>query len=183
MIVIVMMVATLVDRWPMYRHDMAQNTWIDFYGQVVDAAGQPVQGASVVGVVVGYNELYLFGGERERRHAVRAVTDTRGRFSWRHRYGDTLGIESVDKEGYRWLYGEQSETDDNISFSYHPAGYLYVPDPDRPAVFPLVKPGERATALPSRGGWQRDYHGKLTPNRPVVPGTPSVPQAVPSQRK
>jgi hypothetical protein len=173
-----------VDRWALYRHDISQNTWIDFYGQVVDAQGKPIDGAVVEAGTEGYNLFYLFGGARGTSRKLRAITDKDGRFSFRRCYGDGLGVTAISKDGYQWLYGTQAEVGDNVSFTYHPEPYYsYVPDPERPAIFPMVKPGERTNVLPSRGGWERGFDGSRKPNRPVVPYRPSVPDAVPTPKK
>jgi hypothetical protein len=168
----------------MYRDDIAKNTRIDFYGQVVDAQGKPVEGAEIDAVTEGYNLFYIFGGERGTSRTLQAITDKDGRFSFLRYYGDGLGITAIRKDGYQWLYGTLSENDDNVSFTYHPEPHhSYVPDTERPAIFPMVKPGERTTVLPSRGGWQRHSDGSRTPNGPVIPYRPSVPDALPKTQK
>lgn len=181
------MLCVVVDfgRLPMAMSDLSKNTQVEFYGQVVDARGLPVQGAKVRAVVTGYNPFYAFRFARTREwdRPVEAVTDAQGRFSIRGFMGDGLGILSIDKQGYSWLYGTLAENDDNQSYSYNSEGPSYVPDRDRPAIFPLIRPGERTTVLPSRGGWQRHSDGTRTPNHAVVPYAPSVTDALPAEKK
>jgi hypothetical protein len=165
-------------RWRIYWEGIRNNTAIDFYGKVVDADGRPVAGAVVHARLNRHGLLYLFGGKPVTTRKFEVTTDAEGKFSLQNLNGYGIWFKRIDKEGYQWLYGTLSQTDDNISFAYRPTGPSYVPNPDRPAIFPLVRPGEVASALPSRGGWYRDWDGSKRPNAPVVPYAPSVPGAV-----
>jgi hypothetical protein len=173
----------MIDRWPMYCDDMGKNARIDLYGQVVDAQGKPVQGAVVRGVVGAYNPLYIVGASRDWERQIAAVTDAQGCFSFEAYWGDGLGIQTISKPDYEWLYGRLSHSDDNVSYEYAPHGGSYLPDRDKRAIFPLVRHGEKAMVLPSRGGADRRADGSVVPNKPVAPNPASIPWALPERGK
>jgi hypothetical protein len=164
-----------------YLEDRDHVTRIDFYGKVVDAGGAPIAGAEVTIDVDGYNPLYyLWGGGRDSTKKIRRTTDKAGEFSVEGFYGDSLSVMAVSFSNYEWFYETRPHDDYDMDtgFSYAPRGPSYVPDPKHPAIFPMVKPGEILTVLPSRGGSQRGHDGRLTPNGAMTPKHPSVPGAL-----
>jgi hypothetical protein len=91
----------------------------------------------------------------------------------------------VKKDGYDWvidwawtLNGPPHNDGDNRRFIL--PGKLasvgvYLPDPNRPAIFPLHRHGDPAPATqPSRGGSERTRDGKTVANEPTQPKVPSA---------
>lgn len=157
---------------------------MELYGLVVDQDGRPLAGVTVVAVasddpVQRPGERAVAGPETE----IRVVSDAGGRFAIRAPGADSLGIMELNRDGYTWLFDHawwamtgEVPCPDNMNF-----GLAYIPDRDRPAVFPMIRRGTVPATLPSRGGSDRLPDGRVIRNEPVpvlVPSTgPTAPRA------
>lgn len=133
--------ATSLDdpRWQVMRErEKSDPAWqgrmpIDFFGQVVDFDGQPVEGATVE---FGWTDLSPAGGTQSTTRS-----DAAGRFSLTGALGKYLGVE-VKKDGYyssksnRYAFEYAAFSDENF----------HQPDSANPVIFRLRKKG-RAEAL------------------------------------
>ena len=96
---------------------------LEFYGKIVDQEGRPVEGVRVValvGTIVSFTES---GGSK-----YVTVSDAEGRFSFTGIHGAGCGY-LLSKDGY--------EFNQRLPCSSRPKDY--VPDPNKPIVFPVWK--------------------------------------------
>lgn len=96
---------------------------LDFFGKVIDQNGNPVEGVKVkasVGLILGF--------ERSGGRDYHTETDVNGRFSYVGIQGAGVGF-TLTKEGY--FYSKR------LPSANRPSNYI--PDPDRPTVFPIWK--------------------------------------------
>ena len=153
---------------------------IEFHGLVVLGSGDPVPGARVK---VFFREYVDEGGDNffGIGYEAELVTDEEGRFSLSEP-GVLLIVRDVAAEDGLWLYdlmdNEQGRRNSrNTGYGYSNRGRTgaYQADPDRPAVFVLVREGEEVRVWPSRGGREAYADGEVLVNRPIRPRSPSVP--------
>jgi hypothetical protein len=158
---VVMLLAALLvlgpcrgDIWMYLRYWNKQQP-VEFYGQVVDGRGQPVAGATVtVDVQVfsphgtGRNHSLM-----DKRQLTR-TTDAGGRFEVRGVRGTTLSVSRIERDGYVTYPNRYHNMADVIGFRYAQDRGVpyYVPDPQRPAIFPIQKYDDPPPPLPTRGG-------------------------------
>lgn len=163
---------------------------IQFFGEVVDASGKPLSGCDVeVGI---WRQRY-----DARRHRlvcddlaarIHVMTASDGRFAITNARGAVLQIRRIVKPGYEWVRDlmwtdpANPSAADNRYFSFVRIGEapVYHPDPDRPAIFPLVPEGSHDVVTTSRGGTDEFPDGRWVdegPSRPVFPtaGAGSMP--------
>ena len=107
---------------------------MDFYGKVVDQDGIPVEGVTVT-AGVGTIESFTRSGGRK----YDTVSDARGRFSFTGIHGAGCGY-LLKKEGY--------EFSQRLPCSSRPKNY--VPDPNKPVIFPVWKLHGREHLLESQ---------------------------------
>ena len=160
------------DEWIKGQQRSHQESFM-FWGKVVDASGQPVEGAKVT-------VLLKMPGSQPNREENICITDSRGLFEF-DGYGSSLGIVDVEGPG-DCLYEKNISTDSlvvrstmSFRFSRTTSTLTYLPDSNRPAIFVLVNKGDLIQVWPSRGG--QDSHlstGRVWNNDPLRPRRPSV---------
>jgi hypothetical protein len=79
---------------------VSKNARIDFWGKVVDQDGHPLPGVRVVMRAREWAFDPALGPKTIPRNKE-VITDNLGSFSWIAATGDSLQLESVQKEGYR----------------------------------------------------------------------------------
>jgi len=137
-------------RWVSYAQTRREAVPIQFFGKVIDNSGRPVGGAAVSVRIEVPNGACLFGAtELKRPLVVEETTAPDGTFVIRGLNGHTLRVESIRKDDHlpnpppQWY--DRGEFGDNWFYYYSPSygpELRYVPDPSRPALFPLPKFGE-----------------------------------------
>lgn len=161
---------------------------VDFYGQVVDDSGRPVQGAEVI-VSVWWEKGSHASDESGN---LTLLTDSSGRFAIRNARGVGLAISNIRKPGYEWVvdwaWGPAADdwlTKDNRYYFYDrksfPSNPIYRPDESHPAVFPLFAEGSQQLAMPSRGGSDEYSDGRVVQGMPIVPVIPSLGRGSPKR--
>ena len=145
--------------WSAMQRFATSDRPITFFGKVVDQDGKPLPGASVSISIQKFKITSV--GSRTGNHFVKHVlqrrTDESGAFRVEGESGSKLFIEKIMCSGYvdipepDWTYEPYYS---QLSFSYSPAPgtLVYLPDPNRPALFPLRREGEARVAGPSKGG-------------------------------
>jgi hypothetical protein len=100
-----------------------------FYGKVVDHRGEPVPGATV-----NYHTITTLQNLRAGYSVAETLTNERGEFKIGPKSGIGLGIESIEKEnyrygaaGYKFDFGYGSNSDPHRPDSNHPVPFLMVP--------------------------------------------------------
>lgn len=156
-------VGTLIYRGPVHlmrvNQYWGQVTGIRFYGLVVDQSGNPIPNAKVSVLIDNFNyRSILTGDDYLRDDRIDVTTGPDGRFTIKTR-GMSVRIDSVTHESYadnpRSGWYRRGDFSDNWFYYYsstYPGHVPYKPNPTRPAIFPLAKPGQPATSQPSRGG-------------------------------
>ncbi|MEM6313682.1 MAG: hypothetical protein AAF743_06320 [Planctomycetota bacterium] len=167
-----------------------------FTGIVVDAAGQPVAGATVVAethprvrFTLGTGPPGMIDSQNGIQH--QPVTDAQGKFTITlPRRHSTLSIRDIRagnmqmvRDGAWQVTGGGKELDHTF-YDFGQDDFLpevrYVPDPNHPAIFPVHAQGDpRPVGAPSRGGTNMTKNGHVHVNQPVPVLIPSVgPNAV-----
>jgi len=160
------------DQWVQGQQRARQESFT-FWGQVVDASGRPIEGAEVT-------LLLSMPGSQPNQEENVCFTDSRGQFEF-NGYGSSLGIMNIEGPGD--CFFERNISTDSLvvrstmSFRFSRAveTTTYLPDPNRPAIFVLVNPGDLIEVWPSRGG--QDSHistRRVWANQPLRPRRPSV---------
>jgi len=134
---------------------------IVFYGKVVDQAGQPI-GQAVVTVKIDY---FKPSAALRRDNYLDTITmprttDANGEFHVDGVKGRILHIARIECPGYvtvpekDWHYERFYKY---LSFRYAvtQGNPVYVPDPRKPAIFPLRRPDEPRTLAPDKGGSEK----------------------------
>lgn len=117
---------------------------IDFYGQVLDQQGRPVEGADVLIHLKSYNPVVEYYTEVKDIHTK---TDKQGRFSISGKTGSNIFIPRIQKPGYQYSWPQVRN-----SFQYAGDGdILFIPDPNHPIIFRMRKMGESTFLLRSGG--------------------------------
>ena len=156
---------------------------IDFYGLVVDETGAPVDGAEIQVRVVVADPTVQGGLGRAKSKVITRRSGADGRFSILDERGLHMWIADVRKGDLQWLvdradiyiFQATKPIVGNQFFLYHESvGPVYVPDPERPAVFSLFPKGTTVAGRIIRGGADRYPDGRLVQNEPRVPILPSV---------
>lgn len=164
---------------------VAYETWMSegticFHGLVVDANGQPLPGARVEVRISHFRILSFVFGKTNDSYKRTLVTDENGRFSIEGKSGKSLGILKIEYPGLQFLYDRSGTHNTSYRFAdLDLKGYTldsYKCDPDRPAVFPMIRPGDSPVLWPSRGGDYVDSAGRIVEvGKPMKPRRPSVP--------
>jgi len=165
--------------------DMAD---IRFYGSVIDDAGSPVPDARVDILISRVppgspppdpSSARNVSPEDVRRF-LNLRTDREGRFAVDDK-GYTLTVGAIGKPGYDlvfdWSWGLPSTMTDrcqNRTFVYGGSFPVYIPDEQRPAIFPLHREGSSVVGMPSRGGSDQFADGRGVRNEPAAPRIPST---------
>lgn len=167
---------------------------IRFYGLVIDEAGSPV-GDARVDVLISrvppgspppdWSSARKVAPEDFRRF-INVHTDKDGKFAVDDK-GYTLKIGGIGKRGFDlvfdWSWGLPNTTTDrgdNRTFIYGGGFPLYLPDKDRPAIFPLHRKGSQVVGMPSRGGSDQLAEGRIVRNDPMKPLIPSTGPGAPA---
>jgi hypothetical protein len=145
------------ERWYLTSLYWSKTQPIRFWGQVVDQQGKPIGNAKVSILVSAFNAGALAGSNHYlKEQRTTCTTDANGKFELKDVRGTVLNIEKISASGYAPIPAPGWHTPDFAALGY---GYsrergvpYYVPDPDKPAVFPLCKDGEQRVLWPSRGG-------------------------------
>jgi hypothetical protein len=165
---------------------IAYETWsregvICLHGLVVDANGHPVSGAEVEVNVHHFRMLSFLYGPLSDSYKRTLVTDENGRFVIAGVPGMNLYITRVTFSDLQLLYDQYSADFENVSYRFANLdlkGYTldsYRCDPDRPAVFPMIRPGDTPAVWPSRGGEYVDSTGRIVETGlPRKPERPSI---------
>lgn len=179
-------IAALVVVWGIMFYGYYSLPTVDFYGQVLNDSGKPVEGVEVLLRVwhkkdVPANETLINAATK----LLRLHTDAAGKFAVKGEKGLSLSILQMQKPGYEpvidlswgpaapdWL------SNDNRYYFYDrnafPGYPVYHPDESLPAIFPMFPPNSRATGMPSRGGMDYYPDGKIVQNKPVQLVIPST---------
>jgi hypothetical protein len=188
--VVCVLVAAVVVAWGIStgRFRTGRAPEIDFYGLVVDEAGVPVDGAEVrIHVTVKDPTAEGRTGPGESKEVV-LHSDANGRFALngerglhiavgRVGYGDLALLVDLAEHS---IYQAKRELVGNQFFNYTPLlGPVYLPDPNRPAVFSLYRKDSKATGKIARGGSDRYPDGRVVRNEPRTPLLPSAGGDVP----
>lgn len=187
-IVVVGISAFMAYRYAAQREEDRQSRL--FYGIVIDQDGKPLQGVEVQVFLTGFTQNPVMMGiapdsDNQTRFSVFTGPDGTFQVKVPQRY-EQLSIEAVILQGYDWVFdwiwnggGERFGAGDNrhykFSGKYVRAGE-YVPDPARPAIFPLHAKGNPSPAtLPSRGGSDKRRDSlKWITNEPTPLAIPSA---------
>ena len=161
-----------------------------FFGKIIDQNGRPVSGATVSAEIFELRPGMMAGEpivERSTMKPRSAISDGEGRFTVTIPAGfQVLEISNVAKPGYGWVHdwmwsgGALADIAQHSNRSFYLAGNMavartYLPDRDRPAIYPLHVDGAPGPVeRPSRGGSDRDPSGKVTRNQPVQAVLPSA---------
>ncbi len=128
---------------------------IQFYGRVVDQQGNPIADATVSIKINDFDMSSLLGSSNymTARRTSR-TSDANGAFSITDTRGIILFVESVSHPQFVKIPERDFEHQLHVgSFAYsRERRSYYVPDPQKPAIFPLRKEGEERVLWPSRGG-------------------------------
>ncbi len=128
---------------------------IQFYGRVVDQQGKPIADATVSIKINDFDMSSLLGSRSymNERTIIRS-TNADGAFSVMNTQGIVIYIKSVSHPQYLKIPERNFKSQLHVGwFAYsRDRGPYYVPDPQKPAVFPLRKEGEERVLWPSRGG-------------------------------
>jgi hypothetical protein len=163
-LLVVVAAVVMQDRahWYVMAKYWSGDTRIVFYGRVVDQAGAPIPGATVSISVNSFDPTSVTrkDGNHFKKHHLQRITDPAGAFSVEDERGHDLFIEKISCAGYvtiperDWTYERYWR---NLSFRYCPTqgNYLYIPDAQKPAIFPLRTEGEPRSVGPSKGGAER----------------------------
>ena len=148
--------------WTVMSRYWRNNRPITFHGKVIDQQGNPVAGAGVR-VQIEYftpTKFLATGGNHFATRELLRTTDAQGGFSVAGESGNRLSIADISAAGFvpipedDWHYERYYKY---LSFTYAVDRWnvTYVPDPQRPAVFPLRQRGEVRTLPPDKGGSER----------------------------
>jgi hypothetical protein len=170
---------------------------IQFYGIVVDEAGAPVADARVSILIMRAppgTPAPTWDGKgppppRLGEH-ITLHTDSDGKFSLEDE-GYTLQViggirktpEFVDVFDSSWDWPAPFTSRPRFTNRYfiYGGGFpVYVPDKDRPAIFPLHRTGSAVVGMPSRGGADRLADGRIIRNEPTKPLIPSTGPGAPN---
>lgn len=115
---------------------------IDFYGNVLDQYGHPVEGAEVFFQMTrsGLNPANYFLTVDE----FSIKTDAQGSFSLRNKTGQRISVTEIERKGYEF---SSADTSNVTSFAFggpYKKEYLFVPDRKNPIIYHLRKKGETA---------------------------------------
>jgi hypothetical protein len=126
-----------------------------FFGRVVDQGGRPLVGAKVSIVIDAFNMSSLAGSTDYLKSThVDRVTDVDGNFAVQGLSGTYLRIERIEAPGFMMFPDPRWNRFDLLGYRYSRdrAVPYHIPDPNKPAIFPLRKEGEPRTIWPTRGG-------------------------------
>ncbi len=145
------------EHWRMMSVYREKSQPIQFFGRVVDQRGNPIAGAQVVVSVSTFNPATLFGSkEYLREQSVTCTTDRNGAFVIQDVTGSVMNIQKFSHPDYVAIPERKWDNRRYEAMGYRYARDrgvpYYVPDPQKPAVFPLRKEGEERILWPSRGG-------------------------------
>lgn len=160
-----------------------------FYGKVIDQEGTPVPDAEIVVQIAALvHNPVMVGGLIEdpfNRSRFRVRSNSAGEFlvPIPHRF-EQLSIEAVTVPDHDWVIdwawtlGPPHNKDDNRLFTFSSERFrhdVYLPQRDRPAVFPVHRKGSESPATrPSRGGAQVHWNGSVVENHPHSLRVPSA---------
>jgi hypothetical protein len=141
------------------------------HGLVVDADGRPLQGAIVPIRISSFRMLGFLDNDIHGYKDRKLETDANGRFSIQGKAGNGLYIGDIIYPELKHLYDTSGLG--SRGFTYYSNGIGYRCDPESPAIFPMIRPGERPVLWPSRGG--SNWTGNETiKHEPAIPKDPSV---------
>jgi hypothetical protein len=143
--------------WFLYQTERNRVVPAEVFGLVTDQAGRPIEGAAVTLRITTLNRGFLLGDENTfRQYDVKIATGADGTFAVRKIEASCIEIVAIEKAGYApapgrvWVDSDQARQ--CLGFYFARGGGQYFPDPEHPAVYPLWRPGEVPTRLPSPGG-------------------------------
>ncbi len=162
LVIAIVIISRNPGHWMVMSRFAGSGNPISFFGKVVDQDGLPISGAAVSISIENFDPksaLATSGNHFEKR-LISKITDSGGGFVIQGEFGSSLSIEKISQPGYvampedDWTYEPYWK---NLSFDYwHAQGhYLYVPDQQKPAIFPLRKIDEARRIGPSKGGTER----------------------------
>lgn len=168
---------------------------IHFYGVVIDEAGVPVADARVSILIMrappGTPAPTSDKGPPPRLgEHITIRTESEGKFSLEDE-GYTLQViggirrapEFVDVFDSSWDWPAPFTSRPRFTNRYfiYGGGFpIYVPDKDRPAIFPLHRKGSTVVGMPSRGGSDQLTDGRIIRNEPTKPLIPSTGPGAPN---
>ena len=114
---------------------------VQFYAKVIDQNGQPVEGAILTMTLSVFDEgVFVSDKNRVKTTKLRIVSGAGGLLEIKNSKGSSLWVESLEKEGYLWVYPQGLG-----SFSF---GSLHAPkvapdyaNPSRRFIFHMWKKG------------------------------------------
>ena len=109
---------------------------ITFFGKVVDAHGQPIEGVEI-GARLGYRPMLELTDSTPGKMLYRTHTDGKGLFRFENLKGSSLSLYVIRKRGYEF----SRETNPKIHFDYSSGPKKHEHDADNPVVFHLRKRG------------------------------------------
>jgi hypothetical protein len=143
------------EHWALLSRYWSRTKPISFYGKVVDQSGNPIADAEVSIVINGFNLAALTGSkEYLKDQRVTCKSDTDGKFTVDHVSGTYLRIERIQATGYSNFPEPGFDRANLLGYGYSRDRGVpyYIPDPQKPAIVPLCKDGEKRLQWPSRGG-------------------------------
>ena len=164
---------------------------IAFFGSVTDEDGAPVEGARVQVLVwkvpLGTPPPDTKPGAPQPPRLgeyLDTKTGVTGKFVLTDLDGFVLQVVDVRKQGYDLVFDwgwTLDKNHENRMFVYGGGFPHYIPDEQRPAIFPLHREGSNSIGMPSRGGSDELPDGSIRRNearRPIIPSTgPGAPSS------
>lgn len=165
-----------LDSLTWWYREWRANSDVLVYGLVVDGHGDPIAGARVDAKVFSVGTFFPIGGERITETDYTFTTDSSGRFQIAGTSGQSVSIEAIAYRDYEWFTERRGHGGNRMFRFASTFGAVYVGDPDRPAVFPMLRDRKVPLVLPSLGGFTKTVgsESKLVPNAPSFPQHPTI---------
>lgn len=124
-------------RWDRYISVRQEVVPIEFYAQVVDEKGQPLEGVQMNLAISTVNWAFLLGDDNVRTDKlIQSTTDANGRFEVKDERGSAIIIEDLQKPGYEYR-PKINEGGFYYAGAVDPRLGPYRPNPAKPEVFTL----------------------------------------------
>ncbi len=146
---------TCQQHWYMTSVYWRKSQPVRFYGQVVDQKGTPIPGATVSIMIEDFNRgTFLGSRDYMNQRRLTRTTGSDGKFLVTGTTAMQLIIEKVEHPDYLRIPERKWDVLVAVDGFNYARGRAprYVPDPQKPAIFPLRKEGEERVLWPTRGG-------------------------------